>query len=57
LAVGFFCVSGLTQRQQGGKAAVDLQLELAQALQRNEVHALDQLAQLRAHLLAVCPET
>ncbi|WP_263406462.1 hypothetical protein [Brevundimonas diminuta] len=30
-----------------------LQLELAQPLRRDEVHAVDQLAQLRPHLFAV----
>nr|WP_258526234.1 hypothetical protein [Brevundimonas diminuta] len=50
---GVFCVSGLAQRQKRRQTAVNLQLELAQPLQRDEVHPVDQLAQFRAHLLAV----
>ncbi|WP_245559444.1 hypothetical protein [Brevundimonas naejangsanensis] len=43
----------MAQRQKRRQTAVNLQLELAQPLQRDEVYPVDQLAQFRAHLLAV----
>ncbi|HEY1071540.1 hypothetical protein [Brevundimonas sp.] len=52
LGRGVFCFLGATQAQQDGQAAVDPQVELAQAVQRDEVHALDQLAQLGAQVFA-----
>ncbi len=49
---GVFCFLGSAQAQQDGQAAVDPQVELAQAFQRDEVHALDQLAQFGAQIFA-----
>jgi hypothetical protein len=48
LAAGLFVVCRSTQRLLRRQAAVHLQLELAQAFQRDEVHTVDQLVQFGA---------